>query len=437
MGHILVLGAGMVARPLVRYLLEGGHEVTVASRTLSKAERLVEGFTKGHALQWTVDDEPKLRQLVQKADIVVSLLPYVYHVKVANICLDYRKHMVTTSYVSPDMQSLDNDAKSKNIILLNEIGLDPGIDHMSAMRMINKVKSNGGKVISFRSYCGALPAPEAADNPFKYKFSWSPRGVVLAARNSARYMVDGKEVNVPAELLFTHCSKINIKGVGELEVYPNRDSIPYIDKYSIHTVRTMLRGTLRYPGWCKLWYSIGRLGLLDDKQLSVKGLTYRKFMQQLLNTESDDIRKAVADYLGLDLHDEVLDKLEWVGLFADDPIPLDIGAALDVLTQRLLDKLQYKEGERDMVVMYHEVIAEYHGKTEKLTSTLIDYGTIGNDTAVARTVALPAAIGVKLILEGKIKLTGVQIPVVPEIYEPVLQELETLGIKLEETHSIC
>ncbi len=432
MGKVLVLGAGLVARPGVRYLLDKGMNVRVASRTLSKAEKLVEGHPNGEAVRWTVDEKERLSEMVKEADVVVSLLPYIYHVEVAKVCLEHRKHLVTTSYVSQDMRALDGEAKTRDVILLNEIGLDPGIDHMSAMRTIDHIRKRGGKILAFRSYCGALPAPEAADNPFKYKFAWSPRGVALAGRNSARFIEDGKEINIPGEELFRHYFTMEIEGLGTFEVYPNRDSVPYMDTYGIKEAHTIFRGTLRYPGWCDLWYAISRLGMLDVEEKEWKGKTYRDYMRELIGAKTDDIEKETAEFLGIPEDSDVMEKLRWLSIFSDDPIKIENGGNIDVLVEKLTEKLAYKEGERDMVILRDEVLGEVNGKKERHISVLIDYGEIGKDTAVARTVSLPAAVAVKLIIEGEIKERGVHIPTHPDIYAPVLEELKNLGIEMRE-----
>ncbi len=434
MKKALILGAGLVTKPLVRYLLEQPDvEVTVASRTLSKAEAMIGGHPKGRAIQWVVEDLEGLNRLVSEADVVVSMLPYIYHVTVAKVCLKHGKHLVTTSYVKPEMQALDEEARSKGLLFLNEIGLDPGIDHMSAMKIINGIKEKGGRVESFRSYCGALPAPEAADNPLKYKFGWSPRGVVLAGKNPARFLEDGKEVNIPGERLFEHYFTIEVNNLGTFEIYPNRDSIPYIDKYSIQGVSTMFRGTIRYPGWCRLWAVISRMGYLSEDEIECSGMTYREFTAAVMGCSPQQLENCLADRSGELLDDEVREKLVWIGMFSNEKVTHDKISPLDLLVEMLYSKMQYKEGERDMVILRHDVVGVYpDGKKKEFVSTLVDYGVFGKETSVARTVALPAAIATKLILDGKINLTGVHIPVLPEIYEPVLSELEQTGIKFEE-----
>jgi len=432
MEKVLILGAGLVSKPMVDYLLNNGFFVRVATRTVSKAEALVKGHKNGEAVQWTTDNREKLIEMIKGSSLVVSLLPYTYHTDVAEICIEEKKNMVTASYVSEKMAALDKRAKESDILILNEIGLDPGIDHMSAMKIIDDVHSKGGTIESFRSLCGALPSPEASNNPFRYKFSWSPKGVALVGRNNARYLMDGKEIKIPGENLFKNYFNTEIKEIGKLEVYPNRDSIPYIEKYGIKNTQTIFRGTLRYPEWCDLWYTISHLGLLNTDEKSFEGMTYKSFMKSLISAETDNVRGEFAKYLGIDESSKILDKIEWLSLFSDDKIKTKKGGNIDVLVEKLLEKLSYRDGERDMVILKDEFIVQYPDKREKIVSTLIDFGIIGKDTAIARTVSLPAAVATKLIIEGEIKEKGIHIPTKSEIYEPVLRELDILGISSNE-----
>ncbi len=440
MKKVLVLGAGLVAKPLVRYLLDNGFEVIVASRTVSKAVALIDNHPHGKAETLLVDDNEHLESLIKDADLAISMVPYAYHVAVAKLCIAHKKHMVTTSYVSEAMSALDADAKAAGVVLLNELGLDPGIDHMSAMRIIHDVHDRDGNIVSFESCCGGLPAPEANDNPFGYKFSWSPRGVVMAGRNPGKYLRDGKIVEVAGEDLFDHHWTKTVEDLGELEVYPNRNSVPYINTYSIPETKTMFRGTFRNIGWCRTLKKIVELGLLNDEVQTVTGKTYADLTTDLINKSADaDLKAETARYLGIDEDSDIMGRLEWLGLFSDDPLPAEEISNLDILTTRMLEKMPYKENERDMIVLHHDFLAEFpdSNKKEKITSTLIDYGIPGGDSSMSRTVGLPAAIGAKLILEGKITLTGVHIPVDPNIYNPALDELETMKIVcVEKTENV-
>jgi len=427
MKKVLVLGAGLVSRPLVRYLLDHGYTVTVASRTVSKAVKLIDGHERGEALSLNVEDKAALEKLVSENDLSISLLPYAYHVTVAEFCIQYKKHMVTTSYVSDEMKALDGRAREAGITILNEIGLDPGIDHMSAMKIIHKIQNAGGTVTKFFSYCGGLPAPDADDNPWGYKFSWSPRGVVMAGRNSARYLKDGQIVDVPGPELFGLHWYVQLQGYGELEAYLNRNSIPYIEIYGLQGVKNMLRGTLRNPGWCYTMKKLADLDYFNLDEQDLSGKTYADVSAKLGGFEAaGDVKQKLAQAIDVNVHTNAISRMDWLGLLENAAVPADCKSPLDVLAARLNEKLVYADGERDLCVMQHEFEAEYpDGRKEGTVSSLVDMGISGGDSSMARTVSLPAAIGARMILEGTIADKGVFIPVAPSIYEPVLKELET------------
>jgi saccharopine dehydrogenase-like NADP-dependent oxidoreductase len=443
MKKVLVLGAGLVTRPHVRYLLDVPDlEVTVASRTISKAQALVNGHPRGKALALNVNDERALEDLIRQADLAVSMLPYAYHPKVATLCVKHRKHMVTTSYVKEAMQALDEAARDAGVILLNEIGVDPGIDHMSAMKVIHEVEGKGGKIASFISWTGGLPAPEASDNPFGYKFSWSPKGMLLASRNPARFRRDGEIVEIPGEELFDNYWPVYVEGLGEFEGYPNRDSMPYAETYGIQPTDWMFRGTLRNLGWCATLKKFAEMGLLDDTPLADASntpgesvpSTFRELTAWLLDVGTDtDLAEYLAGQWGLCHDSKPIADLAWLGLFSDDPLPKDKRTPIDIMAAHMEAKMAYQPGERDMLVMQHEFVAEYPDRREAITATMIDFGVPHGDTSMSRTVGLPAAIAVRMILHDELSgLTGVHMPVIPEIYLPVLAELAELGISLTE-----
>lgn len=435
MKKILVLGAGLVAKPLVEYLMKQDKiTVTVASRTVSKAEALVGNNPDGKALSLNVKNENALEELVSSHDLSVSLLPYTYHLTVAKLCLKHGKNLVTTSYVKKEMMDLDAEVTKKGLLFINEIGLDPGIDHMSAMKIIHHVRENGGTIASFRSYCGGLPAFEANNVPFGYKFSWSPKGVILAARNPARYMIDGEIVEVASEKLFDDYHLLDVPEFGTFEAYPNRDSLPYIDLYGFKAIKTMYRGTLRNISHCETWRLMAELGMFDDDtpyDPQYKTLA-EVFQHQILKTDRTDLEAVVREKLDLKVANVLNRKLRWLGLFSDQKIDLKEGSLVDLLTEQMLRKLSYMPGERDLVILHHDFIAEYPAKKEHITSTLIDHGIPHGDSSMSRTVALPAAVVAALIVKGKIPLTGVKIPVEKEVYTPVMKELETLGVSFKE-----
>lgn len=437
MNKVLILGAGLVVKPMVEFLLEHNFTVKIATTTKEKADRMIKGHPNGSSQKWSTDDINTLEKLVNEHDIAVSFLPYRHHTLVAKVCIKSRKPLVTTSYVQPEMNALDQSAKNAGVVILNEIGLDPGIDHMTAMKVIDYIHERGGKVEEFYSLCGALPAPEAADNPLKYKFSWSPKGVVLASRNSALYLKNSKRVVIEPLNLFKDRFSYVFPGVGELEVYPNRDSISYIDIYKIHETSTMYRGTFRYKGWCETLDAMKTINMLDDTVNDYSGMDYAGFIAERAGTDTIDLRKKVALKLGIPEGSVAMESFEWLGFFSSEKMNYGKTSPFEITASRMISKMLISDNERDVVIMQHIFLAEYQdGKREVIKSSMLDFGSTATNTAVARTVALPASIAVKMILEKKINLTGVYRPVVPEIYIPVLDELKTMGIEMKEEYGL-
>lgn len=438
MHKALLLGSGLVSPPLVRYLLDHGDvALTVASLEPGRAATLIGDHARGSAVPLDADDEAALGALIKDHDVAISLLPAPLHPRVANLCIQHRRHMVTTSYVSPAMHALDGAAQDAGVLLLNEVGVDPGIDHMSAMQVIDRVRTAGGRVVSFRSTCGGLPAPDANDNPWGYKFSWSPRAVCTAGKNAARWREDGQVVQVPGAELFDHCEPLAVPEIGMLEAYPNRDALGYIDLYGLADIATMFRGTLRYPGWCATLKKVADLGLLDETPVTyAPGTRWADWLARHADVETtDDLRKRIADRLNVSPNADVLDRFEWLGLFSTDPLPIVDAETtdLDILAARMAETMAYRPGERDMIVLMHQFVVEYADRhRENITSTLISYGERSGDSAMARTVGLPAAIAARLVLEQKIDAVGVQIPVAARIYAPILDELAAQGIAIGE-----
>ncbi len=433
MKKVLILGAGLVAKPMVKYLLDNKIEVLIASPMKARADGMIGGNPLGSSVEWSMDDPQTLERLVSAHDITVSLLPYKYHAEVAGICLHKRKSLVTTSYVQPEMMALDDTAKAQGILLLNEIGLDPGIDHMSAMRIIDRIHNKGGSVEEFYSLCGALPAPEAAQNPLGYKFSWSPKGVILASLNNAVYLKKGKKIHIGSRALFKDRFKFNFPGVGDLEVYPNRDSLSYTGIYGIPETKTMYRGTFRFRGWCESLDALKTLNMLDDTPGNYQNMSYSDFLAERAGTEKSDLRKNIALKLGLAESSVAIRSLDFLGFFGNDKLSSAETTPFGITSDRMIDKMMLSDTERDMVILEHIVLASWpDGKREVIRSSMLDFGIPGADTSIARTVALPAAVAVKLILEKKIDLKGVLRPVIPQIYIPVLEELKSLGIEMKE-----
>jgi saccharopine dehydrogenase (NADP+, L-glutamate forming) len=437
MKNVLILGAGLVAKPMVEYLLENGFSLMIASPMKKRADEMIRGNPNGSSIDWSMNNPAMLEKLVAEYDITVSLLPYKYHTDVAVACLRNRKSLITTSYVQPGIQALDEAAKSKGVLFLNEIGLDPGIDHMSAMRIIDHIHNNSGKVEEFYSLCGALPAPEAANNPLKYKFSWSPKGVILASRNSALYLKKGRKVFIESGDLFKDIFTYYFPGIGDFDVYPNRDSMSYIDIYGIPETRTMFRGTFRYKGWCETLDAMKKLNMLDDITKDYSGMSYSGYLSERSGTGVHDLKKKISQLLGIPERSPAIESLEFLGFFSDEKMTYNLTTPFEITSDIMINKLLLSDDERDMVVLKHIFLASYpDGKREVIKSAMLDFGSPSTNTAIARTVALPAAIAVKMILEKKIDLSGVYRPVIPQIYNPILNELLILGIEMKEEYGL-
>jgi saccharopine dehydrogenase-like NADP-dependent oxidoreductase len=437
MDKVLILGAGMVVKPMVEYLLKNNIGLMIASPMKDRADEMINGNPLGSALDWSMDDPAMLEKLVADYDITVSLLPYKYHSDVAKVCLSHGRSLVTTSYIQPGMKELDESAKKAGLLFLNEIGLDPGIDHMTAMRIIDHIHNKAGKVEEFYSLCGALPAPESADNPLKYKFSWSPKGVVLASRNSALYLKNGKQVYIEPEDLFKDRFSYNFPGVGDLDVYPNRDSVSYIDIYGISETKTMYRGTFRYKGWCEALDAMKSLKMLDDSVKNYHSMSYAGFLAERGGVDPIDLKANLAKRLGVSSGSVAIEALDYLGFFSNEKLQYQETTPFEITSDRMIKNMLLSATDRDMVILQHIFLASYpDGNREVIKSSMIDFGSPLTNTSISRTVAMPAAIAVRMILENKISATGVIRPVIPQIYNPVLDELKTLGIEMKEEYGL-
>lgn len=436
MKRVLVLGAGLVAKPLVAELLSRADiDLTLAALDLERARKLLAatgGGERARAVGLDAGDPEALEPAVAAADAVVSLLPADLHPAVARHCLEHRVPLVTTSYVSDAMRALDGEARRRGVMLLNECGLDPGIDHMMAVDVIRRVERNGGRVSSFVSYCGGLPGPDTPKNPLGYKLSWSPRGVLVAARSPVRFLRDGEIVEHPNPYLPGGPERIDVPGVGQLEGYPNRDSLPYRGLYGLQEVRDLFRGTLRYPGWCETMEALLRLGLLETTGEPGLGPSYCDLLDQRLPRGSGPMPRRIARFLELPENHPLLDRLAWLGLFSQQPLPDDATTPLDALAQVFAEKLAYGADEQDMVALEHRFGVSDPGGSRRITSRLVVFGTAGDDSAMARSVGLPAALACGLILDGEIDLAGVEIPVAEAVAGPILSALAERGIEVQE-----
>ncbi|ESZ90630.1 saccharopine dehydrogenase [Sclerotinia borealis F-4128] len=436
---VLMLGAGFVTRPTLDILSEAGIQVSVACRTLESAKKLSEGVKNAHPISLDVTDDKALDAEVAKNDLVISLIPYTFHATVIKSAIRNKKNVVTTSYVSPAMMELDEDAKNAGITVMNEIGLDPGIDHLYAVKTIEEVHKAGGKILSFLSYCGGLPAPEASDNPLGYKFSWSSRGVLLALRNAARFYRDGKVVDVAGPELMGTAKPYFIYPGYAFVAYPNRDSTPYKERYNIPEAQTIIRGTLRYQGFPEFIRVLVDMGFLSDEDQGFsKPISWKEATQKVLAASSsseEDLKWAIASKAKFESTEEkerIMNGLSWVGIFSDEKI-IPRGNPLDTLCATLEKKMQFEEGERDFVLLQHKFEIEHKdGKKETRTSTLVEYGDPKGYSAMAKLVGVPCGVAVKQVLDGTISEKGILAPMTSKINDPLMEELKKYGITLVE-----
>jgi len=443
MKSVLVLGAGKSATILVDYLLQkaGDNEWTIIVGDISRelAEQKIQDHPYGRAIHFDVfNDELRLQQ-VRGADLVISLLPASMHPIVAADCVREGKNMLTASYVSDDIRALHEDAEKNGVILLNEMGVDPGLDHMSAMRVLDRLRSDGFVIKDFETFTGGLVAPDSeGDNPWRYKFSWNPRNVVLSGQGVVKFLQEYKYKYIPYHRLFRRTEVINIPGYGEFEGYPNRDSLKYRDAYNLHNAKTIFRGTLRRPGFSRCWNAFVQLGATDDTYVmeNSENLTNREFINSFLFYHPyDSVELKLAHYMNWDHDSSEMYRLHWLGIFDDKPIGIKNATPAQIMEHILGQKWLMKPEDRDMVVMYHKFIYQQDNQDQQLNAYMVTEGENRDKTAMAKTVGLPLGIAAKLILQGQIDKSGVQIPTSPDIYEPVLQELEAHNIIFQEEKS--
>lgn len=437
MNSILIIGAGRSATACIQYVLDQskayGWSVVVADADPQLAEAKIGNHPNGWSTWLDASKTNDRRELIGRADVVVSLLPAHLHLEVAQDCIKLKKHLITASYVSKEMYRLGDEARDRELIFMGEMGLDPGIDHMSAMRHIHEIKAKGGQLTAFRSYTGGLVAPESDDNPWHYKFTWNPRNVVLAGQGTAQYLENGRFKYIPYNRLFSTHHPVEVPGAGTFEAYANRDSLLYREVYGLSGIPNILRGTLRYPGYCDAWNALIKIGLTDGSYPIVdsENLTFHSLMEGYLAgyPGTGSVKDRIAQMIGEKPNSEVMGKLDWLGLFRKKKIGLSNATPAFILEKVLLDKWQLQPDDKDMVVMQHEFEYELDGQQHELKSTLVMKGEDEHNTAMAKLVGLPMGIFVKLVLEGKITSKGVNIPVMPEVYDPVLDELEDYGVR--------
>lgn len=438
---VLLLGSGFVTQPTVDVLSKADVHVTVACRTLESAKKLCGGLKNTTAISLDVNDAAALDKALEQVDVVISLIPYTFHVLVIKSAIRTKTNVVTTSYVSPAMAELDEECKKAGITVMNEIGLDPGIDHLYAVKTISEVHAEGGKITSFLSYCGGLPAPECSDNPLGYKFSWSSRGVLLALRNAAKLYENGKEVSIAGPDLMATAKPYYIYPGFAFVAYPNRDSTPFRERYDIPEAQTVVRGTLRYQGFPEVIKVLVDIGFLSDEPADFlkSPIPWKQATQQILGAASSDektLEAAITSktaFASSDDRDRILAGFRWIGLFSDEKIT-PRGNPLDTLCAELEKKMQYGPDERDLVMLQHKFGIEHKdGSTETRTSTLCEYGTPGGYSAMAKLVGVPCAVAVKFVLDGTINKKGILAPMTMDICAPLLKTLkEEYGIEMIE-----
>ncbi|KIJ97596.1 hypothetical protein K443DRAFT_681415 [Laccaria amethystina LaAM-08-1] len=439
---VLLLGSGFVARPCAEYVVrDPSNELTIACRTLASSKVLGADLPNTTAISLDVNNAEALEAAVAAHDLVISLIPYTYHATVIKAAIKGKTNVVTTSYISPAMRELDAEVKAAGIVVLNEIGLDPGIDHLYAVKTIDEVHEKGGKIKQFLSYCGGLPAPECAGNPLGYKFSWSSRGVLLALLNSASYLSKGEQLNISGQDLMGYAQPYFISPAFAFVAYPNRDSVPFRQYYNIPEAETVVRGTLRYQGFPEFIKALVQLGWLDagEKEWLKEGLTWAEVTQKTIGANDSqestlvDRVKAICNFPNESETNRIISGLRWIGLFSSDKVTSRAGNLLDTLCAQLETLMKYEQGERDLVMLQHKFVVEWKDGSEQiLTSTLEAYGSPSGHSAMALTVGLPCGIATQLVLDGVLSTPGVHAPYTKEICDPIRKILEAEGLGLVE-----
>jgi saccharopine dehydrogenase-like NADP-dependent oxidoreductase len=436
-----MIGAGKSASYLVKYFLDRSIseklEITIGDLDLTNAKKWTENKPNAHTIKLDIFDKESRKKAITSVDIVVSMLPARLHIEVAKDCLYFGKHMVTASYVSKEMQALNEQVKAKKLVFLNEIGVDPGIDHMSAMQVIDRIRESGGKILLFESFTGGLMAPESDTNLWNYKFTWNPRNVVLAGQGgAAKFLQEGKFKYIPYHRLFRRTEFLEVDGYGRFEAYANRDSLKYKEVYGLDFIKTLYRGTIRRVGFSRAWQIFVILGLTDDsyKIANSENMSYREFINSFLPySPTDSVELKLRYKLKIDQDDILWEKLEELDIFnANKKVMLKNASPAQILQKILLDSWSLDSDDKDMIVMYHKFGYELDGEKYQIDATMVCTGEDQTFTAMAKTVGLPVGIATLAILNNKIKRYGVQIPNNKDVYEPILSELEEYGIIFKE-----
>ena len=441
MRNILIIGAGRSATCLIRYLLDKSSSeklfIMIGDISLEAAQKFTKNHTNAKGILLDVFNKEEREKAVRNCDMVISMLPARFHIEVAKDCLTFGKNLVTASYISDEMQNLDKEAKAKGLVFMNEIGVDPGIDHMSAMKVIDNIRDKGGKLLLFESFTGGLVAPESDDNLWNYKFTWNPRNVVLAGQGgAAEFLQEGLYKYIPYNRLFRRTELIKIDGYGKFEVYANRNSLKYHDVYGFKDILTLYRGTIRRVGFSRAWNVFVQLGMTEDGYTipNSENLTYRKYVNLFLPySPTDSVELKFRHNLKIDQDDLIWEKLEELDIFNDKKkLGIKNATPAQALQKILMDKWTLAEDDKDMIVMYHKFGYELDGETYQIDSSMLTMGEDQTYTAMAKTVGLPVAIAALKILNKEISTPGVLRPIAKEVYEPILEELENYGINFKE-----
>jgi len=441
MRKILILGAGRSASSLIKYLLEKSEsenlEITIADLVIDLAKQKTNNHPRAKAISLDIKNVSEREKAIEKVDLVISMLPNSMHIEVAKDCIKFKKHLVTASYITDQIQTLDIQAKANQLVFMNEIGLDPGIDHMSAMKTIDKIRAKGGKICLFESFCGGLVAPESDDNLWNYKFTWNPRNVVLAGQGgAAKFIQEGKYKYIPYHKLFRRTEFLYVENYGRFEAYANRDSLKYRTIYGLNDILTLYRGTIRRVGFSRAWNMFVQLGMTDDSYImeNSETMSYREFINSFLPFNMTDSVELKTRYqLGIEQDDIQWEKLVELDIFNPNKIVgLKNASPAQILEKILCENWALNPKDKDMIVMYHKFGYELKGEKKQIDSKMVTIGEDQTYTAMAKTVGLPVAIASLAILNGKIKTYGVQLPIKKEVYEPILEELKNFGIEFKE-----
>lgn len=439
MQKILILGAGRSATSLINYLYQHAStndwEISIGEKELTLAKEKTSDYPDAHLINFDVKNEEQVHEEIMKTDLVISMLPAQFHIIPAKKCAELGKNMVTASYLTDDIKNLSSVFESKEAQCIMELGLDPGLDHMSAMKVLDRLKEEGNELTAFETFTGGLLTEDKEDNPWKYKFTWNPRNVVLAGQGYVKFIQKGRYKYIPYHQLFQRTEVIHIPDHGYFEGYANRDSLKYLDAYKLRGINTLYRGTLRRLGYCKAWDIFVQLGATDDtyELEKVNEMTHRQFINLFLQyNPGDSVELKLAYYLNVGIESEEMYKLKWLNLFSDELVGLDQGTPAQILEHILKKKWTLNEDDRDLIIMWHKFDYLENGKPKQIQTHMVVEGENQINTAMSKTVGLPLAIAAKHVLSGKINRPGVHVPTNKDIYEPILEELDKMGFGFKE-----